>query len=93
MACSGCQRRREAMQSFAVNITKSIKSSVVDLGNAARSVIGAKPLQKPEPQSACTNCSTSVTSEGWVNTCTICGAKSPAKPIPHKLQPVCECRK
>lgn len=93
MACSGCARRREAIKSFAVNITDRVASGAKKLVTSisSSSVSQAKPLSGPTGQSACQNCSTSVTAAGWVNTCTLCGAISDAKPIPHKLKPKCDC--
>jgi len=93
MACSGCARRRAAIKSFAINITDKIASGAKKLVTSigSDSTAQAKPLTGPTGQSACVNCTTSVTADGWINKCTICGAVSEAKPIPHKLKPKCDC--
>lgn len=93
MACSGCARRREAMKAFAINLTKSVKQTVAGLSSAERSAKTAAPQKTPTHNLPCTNCAATVTKEGWINSCTICGAVSAAKPIPHKLPPNCECNK
>lgn len=82
MACSACERRRESMKKFAVNIFKSPSTKPDVKASAENNSVG---------QTACTNCRTHVRSTGWVNVCTICGAESVAKPTPHKEKPNCNC--
>jgi hypothetical protein len=82
MSCSACEKRRESAKRFAVNILKSIVPA---------SHVNSKVQETNNVQTACRNCTTKVTVNGWVNVCSICQAESVAKPVPHKEKPKCNC--
>jgi hypothetical protein len=82
MACSGCQRRREAIKrqsSLIVQRTKNIAQSV--------STSVAKMFVSDEARPPCSSCVARTTPQGWINVCKLCGAKSEPTASPSSNEP------